>query len=122
MRLYFIILLVKENIVSDCVFFPLKNTLKIYFFSKSEFSLLCELVFFQRCKTQTPRRPCAARACAPHAAQGGPRALGGGESVGSLWSCCRFAGGADADREKETDPETPAAAGCTNSTVESARF
>lgn len=66
--------------------------------------------------------PCAARACSPYAVQGGPRAVGGGESVGSLWSCCRFAGGAYTDREKETDPETPALLGCTNSTAEFGRF
>ncbi|TWW55398.1 hypothetical protein D4764_09G0004470 [Takifugu flavidus] len=50
------------------------------------------------------------------------RVLGGGESVGSLWSCCRAAGGADAARGKETDQETPAPLGCAQSAAEFCRF
>lgn len=48
--------------------------------------------------------------------------LGGGESVGSLWSCCRAAGGADTDREKETDQETTAPLGCAQSAAKFCRF
>lgn len=102
------------------VSFILKSYDNLLYFSKSAF--FCFSFFFQRFKTQNPSRPCAARACSPYAAQGGPRAVGGGESVGSLWSCCRFAGGAYTDREKETDLETPAPLGCTNSTAEFGRF